>query len=487
MTAMDQITDETVALIRKAQTAGIVYADGVYGYDLSGVVSWVPVETPTRDRVTRRQAPVGSDAARWRTMLNINGSQPNPFTGQDGVGSDVNFNFHTMLSNYYPVRTRGHVTLDSIDASRGYDDVRARSLAGTLMQWRIMDNKAIIGGQNWALPALTLNATPLATATTGGQIAATTAVYVKVQARSGYNYYWGGSGAAVAANITTGSGSTNSVTINTWSNPGNAAVAYDIFAGPSAGTLYYVTTVTTNAAYTLTAIPVANAAVPALPSINATVPTPAASDGSASANSFNGLFASVLGDYLSSGVQATPGSGDLASGAYVKSLGGAALTANGQAVNEIDAALQSYFNNTGGLTPTTMLMSQATSGVIKNLVLSTSAATTYLEPQGDSRVGVTVGGSVLRYIAPSGQSVEIVIDPHFPQGRILFLRDSNPYPEAGQANNYEVRTLREVSENPLANPYTSTPGEWWDVSSNQTFINRAPVMNALITDIGGGA
>lgn len=486
MTAMDQITDETIALIRKAQTAGLTYQSGLYGYDLSGVVSWVPVVTPTRDRIGRRQAPVGSDAARWRTQLNINGSQPNPFTGPSGVGGVVNFGFHFMMSQYYPIRQQGHIEYDAIDASRGYDDEKARAVTGSLMQWRIAENKALISGQNWPLPALTLPA--LTTATTGGQIAATTAVYVKVQARSSYNYHFGGSGIAVAANITTGAGATNSVTIPSWPNPANAAVAYDIFAGPAAGTLYYVTTVTTNAAYTLTAIPTANAVVPALPSISSTVPTPATSDSSSSANAFNGLYASILGDWSSSGAQVAPGAGDLGAGSYVKSLGGATLTGNGQGISELDTAFLNYFQNTGGESPDILLMNGQEAQNIKNKTLSTNAAVTYLEPQGDGRVGTTVGGSVGRYIngAAGGRSVDIVVDPHLPPGRILILKETNPYPEAGESANFEVRTLREVAERPYGNPPSNTPGEWWDISSYETFLNRAPVLCGILTDIANG-
>lgn len=485
MSSMDQITDETIALIQKAQTAGLTYQSGLYGYDLSGVVSWVPVLTPTRDRIGRRQAPQGSDAARWRVMLNANGSQPNPFTGADGVGGDVNFNFHSMLSGYFPVRQRGHFTYDSVDASRGYDDVKARALAGSLMQWRLAENKAIIGGQQYALPALTLPA--LTTSTTGGSIAATTAVYVNVQARSGYNYYWGGSGTAVAANITTGAGGTNTVTIPSWTSVAGA-VAYDIFAGPAAGTQYYVTTVTTNAAYTLKAIPTQNAAVPALPSLSTTVPTVATSDGSYNANAFNGLIASIVGDWTSAGVQTKPGSGDLGSGATTVSLGGAAFTGNGQGITEIDNFLLNYFQNTGGESPDWALMNGQEAQNIKSKVLSTSAAVTYLEPQGDGRVGATVGGSVGRYIngAAGGQSINIVVDPHLPPGRVIFGKDSNPYPEAGESSVFEVRTLREVAERPYGNPPSNTPGEWWDVSSYETFINRAPVLCGIITDVANG-
>ena len=42
------ITEETLATIKKAQTTGITTETGITSYDLSGLVSLVPVVTPAR-------------------------------------------------------------------------------------------------------------------------------------------------------------------------------------------------------------------------------------------------------------------------------------------------------------------------------------------------------------------------------------------------------------------------------------------------------
>jgi hypothetical protein len=211
---LNEITDETLQAIQKAATAGVISSTGLVGFDLSGVVSLVPVNTPTYDTIAREDGS-GSVAANWRALLNVNSTQPNPFTGLDGGGSLINISEQDMLAKYLPVRVSGKVTRDAVALAKNYEDAKGIASIQTLMQWRIQDNKAIIGGQAWALAAI--GALTFATATTGGTIAATTTVHVRVAARSAYNYFWGGSGAASTdASQATGSGTATNTVTATW-------------------------------------------------------------------------------------------------------------------------------------------------------------------------------------------------------------------------------------------------------------------------------
>jgi hypothetical protein len=491
--ALDAITDATIEALIKAQTNGINVGTGLAGYNLFDVVSLVPVKSVTFDRMRRVSAPMGATAAHWQAFTSLNNAQPNPFTGFDGGGDLVKFNRMDLSSAYFPVRTTARVSLDSIDVARGYDDARNRAIVGGAYQWRMMDNKSILAGQNYALPAMpALGA--LQQADTGGTIAASTAVYVKVQARSYYNWYWGGSGVAVAANASTGANAaaTHSMTIPSWASVPGAA-GYDIFAGPSAGTLYYVTTVTTNAAYTLTAIPTQNAAVPSLPQLYSTVPTPATVDASFNANSYNGLFATIYGDYNASGAQVTPGTGVLPSGATTVSLGGAQLAGSGANLTDIDNFLLSYFTATGGESPDVILLNAQEAQTIKNKITASGSASVYLEPQDKTdRSGIVGGGNATGYInGNTGDFIPFVTEPHLPPGRIAFAKESIPFPEQnGSANTFEVQTLREVSQRQLPVPRVlgagGGPAEEYDISSAETFINRAPMLCGVITDIAKG-
>jgi hypothetical protein len=477
------ITAETLEQIKKAQTNGVTTGTGIVGYDLSGVVSLVPVNTPWFNRVARKPGD-GSKAAVWRALLNVNNAQPNPFVGLDQGGNFIKVSEQDVLAPYVPVRVSGEVTRDAVDLAKNYADAKAIAVTSTLMQWRIQENKALLGGQAFALPTV---ATPTVVASaTGGQIAASTAVNVKVAARSGMNYYWGGSGVASAqGSVTTGTTvGTNSATASVAAVKG--AVAYDWFV---AG-FYYTTTVTNTV--TITAIPTANQPVPNLPDLYTTAPASVpAVDTSFSASAYNGLIASCAGDYSSTGL-VTPGSGTN-SGASFTSLNGATLTANSQGVAEIDAMLLAIYNQ-AQLSPTAMIINGQEAQDIKAKILATNAAVTYLNPDAASRDGVIGGGAVAGYIngASGGDRVDIVVDPHLPPGRIGFVTERVPYPNSGIANTFEARCLRDVSEFDYGAQLDTTPGnnggprEVWDVSSTETFVNRAPVACGWITEIAAG-
>lgn len=472
----EDITAETLEAVRKASaTGGVLSATGVAGYDLSQVVSLVPVNTPTYDSTARENGD-GSTAAHWKALLNLNNQQPNPFVGLDAGGQFIEFQEQDMLAPYLPVRVSGQVTRDAVALSKNYSDAKAIASVGTLMQWRIQDNKAIIGGQNWALPAVT--GVSSTAATTGGSIAASTAVVVKVQARSAYNYFWGGSGIAVAAgSVTTGTGASNSVT-TTW-NPVKGAFAYDVFVGSS-----YITTVTApTVTITSTA---AQTSVPNLPGIFATVPTVATVDGSSSSNSYNGKLAAVLGDYSGTGL-VTPGTGS-SSGAQWVDLGGAAFSAAAQGVVEIDNMNLAIFNE-AQLSPDEIVCNARVAQEIGKQALGTNAAVTYLQPE-SGRTGVTVGVQAARYInRATGETLKITVDPWFPDGAALFAANRIPYPNSGIANTFAVRTLQDVAQFDYgpqlqAGSVGGGPRDVWDQSSLETVVCRAPLACGVITGIG---
>ena len=79
--SLSQVTEETLATIAKAQTTGILEPTGIYSYDLSELVTLIPVVTPFRDIVARNTSPDGNPYAVWRAIMNINNRQPDPVDG----------------------------------------------------------------------------------------------------------------------------------------------------------------------------------------------------------------------------------------------------------------------------------------------------------------------------------------------------------------------------------------------------------------------
>jgi hypothetical protein len=170
-----------------------------------------------------------------------------------------------------------------------------------------------------------------------------------------------------------------------------------------------------------------------------------------------------------------------------------ALTANSQGVAEIDTMLLAIYNQ-AQLSPTAMLINGQEAQNIKAKILATNAAITYLNPDAASRDGVIGGGAVAGYIngASGGDRVDIVVDPHLPPGRIVFVTERVPYPNSGIANTFEARCLRDVSEFDYGAQLDTTSGnnggprEVWDVSSTETFVNRAPVACGVLSEILNG-
>ena len=482
----EAISAETLEAIQKAQTNGVNISTGVFGYDLSGIVSLVPVVTPLYDRIPRKQGPVGSNAANWRALLNVNNQQPNPFSGRDGGGGLVVVSEQDVSQKYQPVRVSGKVTRDAVDFARNYADAKGIASVQTLMQWRIADKKTLFGGQAYPLP--NIGTVTLTTATTGGSIHAATTFYVKAAARSALNYYWGGSSiASASATITTGAGATNSVTAVVPAVKG--AVAYDWFTSVNNVAYFYAGTTTVNK-NVFTSVLAAAATLPNIPDLYATPPAniPPAVDTSYSVDAYNVLLACTLGDYTPNAFITTPGTA-ISSGATYISLDGASFTATSQGITELDD-LNSAIYAQAQVSPTAYLVAPQQASDMASHILGTNQAVTYLQPE-QGRVGITGGASLARYInRVTGDTIEIVPDPHQPPGTVVAVTERVPYPNSGIANTFEVRTLREVAQFdygvPLSVGASGGPAEVWDQSAIEALVHNAPVSCGVISNIAKG-
>src|ERR1700733_11888878 len=85
------ITEDTLDAIAKAQTTGILESTGIYSYDLSPLVTLIPVVTPFRDIVPRNASPDGNPMAVWRAIMNLTNAQPDPSMGFDYAANETVF------------------------------------------------------------------------------------------------------------------------------------------------------------------------------------------------------------------------------------------------------------------------------------------------------------------------------------------------------------------------------------------------------------
>ncbi|MHB8490619.1 MAG: hypothetical protein ACYDA6_00170 [Solirubrobacteraceae bacterium] len=486
---LDGITEETLAAVIKAQTTGLTASTGIVGVDLSGLVSLVPVVTPFRNMLARKGAENGAKTATWRALLNVTNQQPSPFPGYDSASGLTIIDEQDVSAPYVPVGMAYRVTQDAMDVAKGYAEAKAIATLQALLNAYIGEDRVAIGGQAYALP---IPGTPTVTqADTGGSIAASTAVNVKVACRSGYNYFYGGSGAASAQGTVTTStvaASTHAATASIAAVKG--CVAYDWFVGG----FYYTTT--SVATVTITSIPTAAQALPSstsMPDLSNVAPTtPPTADTSFSANQFNGLLASTLGDYGGTGgAIVTPGSGT-ASGASFVDAGAATLTLSGAAITQIDTLLMDIYQQVK-LSPDALMMNAQQAQDLTNKLLATSAAYTLLgADDANGRSNIAGGGYIKRYVSKTtGAVVPIEVHPSVPQGTIIARTDRVPFPGSNITNVFEMRTLRDYSDfqygvtlSPNSGP--SGPRFEGEVRSVETFVHRAPVTAGVLTNVSNG-
>ncbi|TIH34969.1 hypothetical protein D4765_11795 [Subtercola vilae] len=395
----------------------------------------------------------------------------------------MNVNLQDVTALYARIGAGYTVTKDAITFGADYADAKAIAIFNAINQYKIGEDKKAIGGQNFALA---VPATPTVTpSANGGSIPATTAVPVKVAVRTGSNFSWGGSGiASSAGSATTGSGTTNSAVVTVPAVRG--AVAYDWFVN---GFWYTTTTVNT---VTVTTIPTANATAPItnVSGLSTVYPTSVPTvDASASSLDFNGLIASLAGDYATSGYGlVTPGQGS-PSGAKFLSLDGAPLTFSGGSVNEFDT-LNQYIYDSVQLSPDRYMVSSQQSKTLSKAFLAAGTSSVYLEQgNGDGgRTNASLGGHLNTYFnAITGDRIEIEVNPNLPAGTIIATRDSIPFPNSNISNTMELRTQEDLTDwdYPAGRQSGAGGGPRYDgeVYSVETFINRAPVSMGVLQNI----
>jgi len=497
LSPMQDLTEETLGAIKKAQTSGILETTGIYSYDLSELVSLIPVVTPFRDIVARKQSPDGNPYAVWRAIMNLTNSQPDPSMGFDYAANEVQFLEQDFQARYKPIGYAGLVTQDAYDLAKGYGDPYAISTFQTLNQLLIGEDRKLMGAQSFALAA---PAAPIVTQhTTGGTIGAVS-LYVGVAARTGSGYYYGSGNSQGTSSLvsTFGSGSANSVTATVAAVRG--AVAYDWFYSANGSTWYYYTTTTTNTV-TVTKTISSNQALPsgnAVPDLSTSwkgtanaVPTinTSADNGSANANDYDGFLASLAGDYNGSGQWGTPGSGT-ANPSIFNSLDGAALTLTGGTVNEIENDIFLPLWNQVKCSPTALMMNAQQAQEIANLVLGSSSATTYLQTDASGRISTTAGGRVGEIVnAPAGGiTVPIEVHVSLPPGTIVARTDRVPFPQANISSVLECRTLRDTAQfdygiSRVAGTAGGGPRREFEIRTVSALVNRAPVAMAVLGNV----
>jgi hypothetical protein len=492
---LTQETIDQIVAVQKSAEAGIYNDSGIYGYDLSELVSLIPVITPWRDKVSRTKATQGNPFAVWRAIMDVTRSQPSPAPGFDYAGNEIEIEEQDFQARYKPTSYSGLVTQDAYDLATGYADPYAVETFNVMNQLLIGQDKQMMGAQSFPLAAATQPV--LTQQSTGGTIGAVT-VHIGVAARTGTGYYYGNGNSQGAANTSTfASGTTNSVLATTAAVRG--AVCYDWFYSADGTTWHYYTTTTVNTAVITHTISADNALPASLPDLSQNwkgtanaVPTynGSADNGSGYANDYDGLLANLTGDYDGNGKWVQPGTGT-ANPSVWNSLNGAALSLDGGTINEIQEYIFMTLWNQVKASPTAIMVNAAQAQEMANLVLGSSSATTFLNTDSSGRINVSAGGRVGNIVnAPAG-GVDVPIEVHvsLPPGTIVGRMDRVPFPQANISSVFEERCLRDMAQFDYGinrNPGVKGggPRKEFEIRTNSAFICKAPVAQAVLSNVG---
>lgn len=459
-TAQDQVTQQTMELMKAAlsqplakdaTTQGYNTSTGLTGYNLEAPAkSLFPVLAPFRNSVPRVKQTKGAQAAHWKGIMGINVTNKRATTGAGFAGNLVSTKEMDFMAPYKVLSLGDTVEYDAQIQAQEFQELRQTSGINLLYALMEQEDIVLLGGQNYGFgqpgtPSLTV-------ATTGGAIGAIN-FSVAVVARTMQGYFDGqGTQASVAATTGALTGTTNKVTATVAAVAG--AVVYDWFAGSAGGTLYYVGS-STNNTYTFSSAPGAAAtvsglsmcAIPADASGNAiTTAADAATDNSGDTNAPNGLIASLTGDYVN-GNFAKRGSG-ASTGAYYKSLDGSSLTATQGTIDQIDAAFQYLWDN-AKVSVDTVLVNSADHVNISNKIIASGGVYTLFRPNDVGERQDVVGGQLVQTFlnkAVNGRAVALETHPWIPQGTVVGVTRKLPYPNNKVANVLEVETLLEYQQ-----------------------------------------
>jgi hypothetical protein len=476
-------------LAKDNTTTGISTATQLVYYNLEPTAKrLLPRPTPLRNSIPRAKSPSAGPGiqANWKAIIAADGGIVGAGTGQyPGVSEGHRNAFMSLTERNYTATFSGlgkdiPTTFEAQFAGQGFDDARGIAQIVKLNALMISEEKMIIGGNAGSGTGyngfqLGTCSTPVNALVAGGSL--TTARYVTsyVVALT----YWGLQFSTVPGGVVTqftrtnadgsadtinGGSSAISLASNTvLTTGGTLAVSSTVAAVPGAlGYAFYFDVETTNTAslanaklsaiatvpqYTLLANPV-GAQTGAATGLN--------TDFSAN-NGQGGAGNSTIADFtgLWGWLAGTVNAGQ---GGYLKDLGNAQLTANGDGtIAEIETLILNLATNYF-LTPETLYCGPALMSSIVNKILTTTTGAN--APIGSQRINFTMGDAGAVVGGTFGVSyrskfagiamgenevadIRLKTHPLLPDNCIFFDFQTNPYPDSNIPAVRRIQTMQE--------------------------------------------
>lgn len=508
---MNAITSaETLALMKAAQSTPLddlaknfiqpsTATTGLQMYNLQAPsLKLYPVLTPLRNIISRVSGGFGLQA-NWKAVTGIN-SAGLRMGMTDGARSGViSQNVAEYLAAFRGQGLENNVTFEATYAAQGFEDLKSLAATQLLQSVMIGEERLDLFGNT----SLALGTTPtptLATATTGGTIAAGSTNSVICVALTGQAYLdmagwnngtagqtfvattalvpgtitrtnadatttaFGGGNAqqsAAASITTTGTTSTISATVA----PVTGAVAYAWFLGATAGAERLAAVTTINSVL-LTAVPVSGQLASAIPG--------GAADASTSSVDYDGLITQAF---------KTGSNAQIYTMANGTAGTGTGLTAdNAGGVYEFEYVFANFYNKYR-LSPTHIFMnSQELINLTKKVVQGNGAPLLQLVSKADETTIIRAGAKVGQYLNKiTGDVIPIIVHPNMTPGTIFFYSEKIPYPLENTPS--LVRKLLRQDYYQIEWPITRRRYDYF-VGFDGVLQHFAPFSMGLITNIG---
>ncbi len=456
-TAGSTIADETVALVREAMgdaTRSITMASGLVGYELETPAKViVPVITPLVNMLPRRRGG-GTDIVHWKAITSFDTSRNWGVLSDGGTPAQVTYAVASLQNTMQAIGLMNAVSFQAQWRGRRLEsDVRARRIAELLYQLKMTEERWLLGASTYLL---TPPAPVVASATTGGTIAAGT-YWVKVTAKNAQGETTGSSATKI---VTSGTTSTLTITVFTVPN----ATQYNVYIGsgaslPADSALWLQAGVSgTNAQQPLIGATVTLAdGATVMPSgevnpaiLPLTLSAPPATTGTAlstvaanTAKTFiDGAGAPLMWDGI---IAQALNNTSLANGATLGAqVAQPADPAGKLALADIDNLLAGMYLQAAG-DPDYIIMNPLDNVRLTNLVVG-AGQLRYVVQAGDSadQGQLTAQYRVTRYLNKStGREIPIILDRYCPQGYMVFLPMTVPFPVPEVSSAIEIETNQE--------------------------------------------
>lgn len=491
---MSNTTAQTLKLIKeclatpiaKADTAGLKMESGLQNYDLQPAAKLLyPVLSPLRN-TTPRVKGNGGDATHWKAVLGVNVTNISMGVSEGNRNAVMVTRTKDYSAKYATIGLENRVTDEAIDSGEGFDDLRALA-AKNLLEATIIGEEGVMLGGNYSHKLGTTPTPTLTTAVTGGSIGASAAISVICVALSyeglqnssidggvpgtitrhnadGTTDTFGGGSAekSVAATVTTGTGSANSIAASV--TPVAGAFGYAWFWGAANSEKLGAITA-------LNSVIIKTAATAGI-QLASSLP---ASDNSTNDLLFDGFLTQAIagGGYYYSMPTGTPGIGT-------------GLTPDPSAgIVEFDDALKWFWDKYRVSPDEILCNAQEIVNVTRKIIASGGAPLFRINVDAKSGQASLTGGTIVgqylnKFTMTGGQLLTVKIHPNIPAGTVMFRKCTLPYPMANVKNVAEIRYQRDYYQTEWPR---RTRSYEYGVYAREVLALYAPFCFGVITNI----